>query len=285
MITYKTTDFETTTDLREAINTDLADLAYPIAVTHKMNGQGRVVSIKAPLAGDSLYVNIDFDSIGSKMFSLKTLFEYRLIEMPEDVKAVLMEAQTAIESDYTEIMKAIRETNRLAYEQKKQAEEDKKAEAKYQASRARILKEFQTLLSKERPISGVNEFYYCLGWIAKNCGAFSATIPDYCLSDFQRKFGTDYEPHLVDGRAKTSGNNPMKYAESMKTAIKKAAQNMVPALLTKYLSKSGTSLSDSDFVCELVANYGFQFGKTQNIEMIRSKVPADFIESFESGLV
>ena len=95
MTTYKTINFETTADLRDAINADLANLAYPISATHRMNGQGRIVDIKAPLTGNSLYVTMDFDSIGSKIFSLKALFELRLLTLPEDIKNLLMEAQTA----------------------------------------------------------------------------------------------------------------------------------------------------------------------------------------------
>ena len=283
MTTYKTINFETTADLRDAINNDLANIAYPISATHRINGQGRIVDIKAPLTGNSLYVTMDFDSIGSKMFALKALFESRLLTLPDDIKDILMEAQTAFETNHRQLEQEKREAQRLAYEQKKQAEEEARQEAKYQATRTRVLKEFDNLLNKERTISSADEFYYCLGWIVRNCGAFTCTLPDYCLSDFQRQFGSDYEPHIVDHRAKTSGNNPMKWAESMKTSIKKSAQNMVPALLTKYLSKSGNAISDSDFIIELCSLYGFRFGKTQDIEKIRATIPTTYIVSFEEG--
>ena len=138
MTTYKTINFETTADLRDAINADLANLAYPIMATHRINGQGRIVFVKAPLAGNSLYVTMDFDSIGSKMFALKALFESRLLTLPDDIKDILMEAQTAFETNHRQLEQEKREAQKLAYEQKKQAEEDARQEAKYEASKAKM---------------------------------------------------------------------------------------------------------------------------------------------------
>ena len=159
MATYKTITFNSTNELRDAINNDLSQLAYPFEVKHRLNGIGRLVYAKAPLTGDSLYVTIDFDSIGTKMFAIKSLFENRLLEMSEVEKTVLMLAQTAFETDYKEVERAKREANRLAYEQKKQAEEEQKLEAKYQASKTKTIKEFEDLTKRDKTMSTVNEFY------------------------------------------------------------------------------------------------------------------------------
>ena len=283
MTTYKTINFETTADLRDAINADLANLAYPISATHRINGQGRIVFVKAPLAGNSLYVTRDFDSIGSKMFALKALFESRLLTLPDDIKDILMEAQTAFESDYVETMKAIREANRLAYEQKKQAEEDARQEAKYEASKAKMIKEFENLAKKEKPMTATGEFYYSLGWIANNCGAFACSLPDYLLPYFQSQFGSNYEPHAVDSRKKTVNGYSMQWAISMTANIKKKSLDKVPAFLNQYLSKSGNAIANTSFIWDIVSNYGFQFGKTQDIDQIRATIPTEYITYFENG--
>ena len=283
MTTYKNVNYEATSDLRDAINATLSTLAYPYSIRHKINGEGQLVDVKAPLSGGTLFATIDFESIGSKMFAVDAILGSRLVDMPDDLKTEVLEAQTAFKSDYEMVERIKRDALRKLREQEKLEEEQKRLEAKYQATKAKVLKDFTNLLNKERTISQAEEFYYCLGWIVRNCGAFSATIPDYCLSDFQRRFGIDYEPHLVDSRAKTSGNNSMKWAESMKTSIKKSALNMVPAYLMKYLSKSGNAISDSDFITELCSLYGFRFGKTQDIEKIRATVPTTFITAFEEG--
>jgi hypothetical protein len=264
----------------------VGDSVYGAEVSCRDYGPGHVVAYKGT-ALDNIIVDIEF-AAETKRFSLPHIITYGGYVKLEDIFEIgdIWTEASLVHKALTDNLKAIeRQQAQEAFAAKKKAEEDKKAEAKYQAARAKAIKEFESLLSKERPISRAEEFYYCLGWIVKNCGAFSASLPDYLLTYFQRDFGTDYEPRLVDGRAKTSGNNPMKWAKSMSTTIKKTAQNNVPALLTKYLSKSGNALSDSDLICELVKNYGFQFGKTQDLDKIRSKVPVEYIEFFESGLV
>lgn len=283
MTTYKTINFETTADLRDAINADLANLAYPIDAVHRMNGQGRIVDIKAPLTGNSLYVTIDFDSIGSKMFALKALFEYRLITLPDDIKDILMEAQTAFETNHKQLEDEKRAANRLAYEQKKQAEETARQEAKYEASKAKMIKEFETLAKTERTMSATGEFYYSLGWIANNCGAFACSLPDYLLPYFQSQFGSDYEPHTVDSRKKTVNGYSMQWAISMTANIKKKSLDKVPAFLNQYLSKSGNAIANTSFIWDIVSNYGFQFGKTQDIDQIRATIPTEYIQYFENG--
>jgi hypothetical protein len=283
MVTYKTVNYDATSDLRDAINADLEGLAYPFAVTHKVNGQGRLVSVKAPLSGPSLYATIDFDSIGSKMFAIETLLSCKLLDLPDDLKTVLVEAQTAFKSDYDDVQKAMREANRLAYEKKKQEEEDKKLEAKYQASKAKMIKEFENLTKREKIMNATEEFYYSLGWIANNCGAFACSLPDYLLPYFQSQFGTDYEPHAVDSRKRTVNGYAMQWAISMTANIKKKSLDKIPAFLTEHLSKSGNAIADTAFIWDLVSNYGFKFGKTQDIDQIRATIPTDYITAFEEG--
>ncbi len=283
MAIYKNVNYDTASDLRDALNADLAGLAYPFEVTHKINGQGRLVFVKAPLSGPSLYATIDFDSIGSKMFAVEALLNYRLLEMPEDLKTVLVEAQTAFKSSYEEVERATREANRLAYEQKKQEEENTKLEAKYQASKAKMIKEFETLTVREKTMSTTAEFYYSLGWMTKNCGAFVCALPDYLLPYFQKQFGTDYEPRTVDSRKRTVNGYAMQWAISMTASIKKKSLDKIPAFLTQYLSKTGTSIANTSFIWDLVSSYGFKFGKTQDIDQIRATIPTDYIEDFEKG--
>jgi hypothetical protein len=92
------------------------------------------------------------------------------------------------------------------------------------------------------------------------------------------------KPTVVDSKKKTINGNPMQWAMSMKASISKKALNLVPSYLTKYLSSSGNAIADTAFVWDLVENYGFQFGKTQDIEKIRSHVPTSHMSFFEAGL-
>lgn len=282
MVTYKTVNYEATSDLRDAINANLSTLGYPFSVRHKINGEGQLVDVKAPLSGGTLFATIDF-GIGSKMFAVEAILGNRLVEMPEELKAEVLEAQTAFKSDYDDVQKAMREANRLAYEKKKQEEEEKKLEAKYQASKAKMIKEFENLTKREKIMNATEEFYYSLGWIANNCGAFACSLPDYLLPYFQSQFGTDYEPHAVDSRKRTVNGYAMQWAISMTVNIKKKSLDKIPAVLTEHLSKSGNAIADTAFIWDLVSNYGFKFGKTQDIDQIRATIPTDYITAFEEG--
>ena len=149
MGTYKTIEFETTEALREAINADLAALAYPYQVKHRINGLGQLVDIKAPLNGGSLYLTVDFDLIGTKILALDVLLSRRLLDMPEALMEVLLEAQTSFMEDYVTREQAKMEASRLAREQAqaaaKQAEAAKKAEEAYQKTKAKAIKDFTVL--------------------------------------------------------------------------------------------------------------------------------------------
>lgn len=289
MTTYKTTTYETTEALHNAIRADLDQLAYPYEVKHRTYGEGQLTSVKVPsnLSCSSLYAVIDFGT-ETKVIALDVAFAIKVLTLPEILTDVLVEAQTAFKADFetrqAEQRVAWRRAREEAEAAAQKAAEEKKAQEKYEKAKAKALKDFDTLANAYRPAEITNEFYYSLGWLAKNAGAFSAAMPDYLLSSFESHFGTDYKPTVVDSKKKTINGNPMQWALSMRAAISKKALDLVPSYLTKYLSTSRNAITDTDFIWDLVDNYGFKLGKKQDVEKIRSHVPANCIASFEAGL-
>ena len=285
MTTYKTTEFETTEALREAINSDLSQLAYPYTVSHRVYGEGQLTFVKAPLIGPSLYATIDF-AAGTKTLALDVLFSSNLIFMPEALTETLLEAQTVFKADFEARQQAESTARRLALiqerEAKKKAEEDKKAEAKYEATKAKAIKDFEILSQTERPLSSADEFYYSLGWLAKHVGTVSAALPDYLAGSFSKHFGTDAEARLVDSKKKTAGGNSMQWTFGFKANLTKPEN--IPAMLQQYLSSTGKAIANTSFIWELVENYGFRFGKKQDLDKIRTCVPASHLSFFEAGL-
>lgn len=287
MTTIETLGYETSEALREAINADLSALAYPFAVKHKVYGEGQLTFVKAPLTGGSLYATIDF-AVGTKTLALDVVLANNLLEMPLILADQLTELQTVFKADFIEREQAQRIADRKAREEaeaaEKKAREEKKAEEAYQRAKTKALKDFDDLASTVRPISTTEEFYYSLGWLASKAGAFSAAMPDYLLPSFETHFGTDYKPTVVDSKKRTVNGYAMQWALSMKIALPKKVADLVPNYLTQHLSTSHTSISDTSFIWDLVDNYGFQFGKKQDIEKIREHVPTDFLSFFEAGL-
>jgi hypothetical protein len=69
----------------------------------------------------------------------------------------------------------------------------------------------------------------------------------------------------------------------MTASIKKKSLDKIPAFLTQYLSKTGTSIANTSFIWDLVTNYGFKFGKTQDLDQIRGTIPTEYLTYFENG--
>jgi hypothetical protein len=265
-----------------SITSEISALNYPYTVKHRTHGSGQLLSVTAPTNGNSLYASIDFGT-GARTFALKALIDFNLLEIPDDIKPVLTEAQSIFFTTYETAEQEKREANRLAYEQKKQAEENARQEAKYEASKAKMIKEFETLTKREKTMCATGEFYYSLGWIANNCGAFACSLPDYLLPYFQSQFGSAYEPHAVDSRKRTVNGYAMQWTISMTANIKKKSLDKIPAFLSQYLSKSGNAIANTSFIWDIVSNYGFQFGKTQDIDQIRATIPTEYLTYFENG--
>ncbi len=248
-------------------------------------GYGHVIAYKGTTL-DNIIVDIEFADI-TKKFSLAyiiTVAKFIRFEDIFEIGSIWDEAYT-IHNELTEQYATFeRQIKQLALEAKKKAEEEKKAAQKYEKAKTKAIADFAELAEANRPISTADEFYYSLGWLTKNTTSFSAAMPDYLQTSFEGHFGTDYKPTVVDSKKRTVNGYAMQWALSMKAAISKKAINLVPNYLTKYLSASGNAISDTSFIWDLVDNYGFQFGKKQDVERIRSHVPTAFVTSFEAGL-
>lgn len=285
MTTYKTTDYETAEDLRNAINSDLAALAYPFAVRHKIYGEGQLTFVKAPLMGGSLYATIDF-AAGTKTLALDVVLAGQMLEMPEILINILLEAQTAFKEDFETREQAQRTATIQAREQAreaaKKAAEDKKNEEAYERTKARAIKDFEARAQAERVLNTANEFYYTLGWLAKHAGTVAAVLPDYLENAFTKHFGAEAPHRVVDSKHRGPAGWQAQWSWSFTISIKKP--DLIPALLSDKLNPSQKAVSDTSFVWDLVENYGFQFGPKQDIDKIRSHVPVDCLASFEAGL-
>ena len=289
MTTYKTTNYETAEELRNAINTELEALAYPYSVKHKINGLGQLVAVKAPLNGGSLYITVDFDTVGTKILALDMLMAHRLIDMPETLTDILLEAQTAFKEDFEAREQAqrlaVRQEREQAREATKKAAEDKKNEEKYEHTKAKAIKDFEALTKTVTPISAADEFYYSLGWLAKHAGTVTAALPDYLESSFIGHFGSTEHCRVVDSKKRYPSGWTAQWAWSFTIPFKKPKQvGTIPAFLSDKLNPIGNKVSDTSFIWDLVDNYGFQFGKTQDIDKIRSHVPVSCLAAFEAGL-
>ena len=75
---------------------------------------------------------------------------------------------------------------------------------------------------------------------------------------------------------------PLHQSWSFKVTLKKAEN--IPAILSTYLNPTGKAIASTAFVWDLVDDYGFQFGKKQDVEKIKQTVPAQYVSMFEAGM-
>ena len=138
------------------------------------------------------------------------------------------------------------------------------------------------MVNKPVDVGSTDDFYYTLGWLAKHIGTLSATMPDYLESAFIAHFGSTVPVTVVDSTKKTSNGNAMQWTFAFKATLRNP--DNVPTYLDPYLSTSKKAIANTAFIWDLVESCGFTFGKKQDIDNIKSKVPAQYISSFESGL-
>lgn len=209
---------------------------------------------------------------------------------PEDTELLLQyhEAAAALleaENEITRLEKQA-ELEAIAAEKKAKAEAEKakKAEAAYEAKKQKAIADFADMSNKVRTVSVADNFYYTLGWLAKHMGSLTAILPDYLGGAFEKHFGIEAPKTLVDSRAKTSGGYAKQWSWEFKCGIKKLKEATVPTYLHTVTSDISKGIHNTSFLWDLVENYGFQFGKKQDVESIRSHVPTECLSAFEAGL-
>ena len=174
------------------------------------------------------------------------------------------------------------EQRRMAIEAEKKAKAEQKLEEKFKKLKEKAIKDFDELSSRAKVHSEINDFYFSLGWLAKNAGTLSAAMPDYLESAFVRCFGPDTGCRVVDSSKRGPAGYQSQWYMSFNLSIKN--NDSIPTYLTQYLNPKGNALTNTHFLWDLVEDYGFQFGKKQDALKIAKTIPAKFIDSFNEGL-
>lgn len=176
---------------------------------------------------------------------------------------------------------AKREAEAAQREEAKKAKADEKKLEALEKKKEHDIQSFEDLTKLTRPVSAASEFYTTLGWLAKHIGTVTARLPDYLEPSFTKYFG-DVPRYVFDSKKKSPSGWTYQWALALSASIKKATT--VPATLEAYLNPTRKALTDTEFVWDLVDSYGFKFGKTQDLEAIRSCVPSTYQTDFETGL-
>lgn len=244
-------------------------------------GEGTIISTSGTTL-DNMVIDIEFATVNKK-FSFPHIMSNKFMKVLdlEDL-AEIWNDMFVVHTLMTENYKNFNREQRLAkIEAEKKAEADKIAEAKYEKQKEKAISEFDRMVNTTNEISEVDEFYYSLGWLAKHVGTVTAAMPDYLAKSFTKYFGSEVPCRIVDSKKKGPAGYTSQWSWSFTASLRKPEN--VPTFLAKHLNPSGKAVSDTSFVWDLVDNYGFEFGKKQNIDKIKQNVPAKFMSSFDAG--
>ena len=286
MKNYNVSDYQSWVDLSADMTADLAEhLLFGIPAKHKTYGYCTINSIDVICNESSLQLlaTVEINPELTKKLSLNVLLANGLIEVIDPVKPILDEYIAAFTEIQKEVYEVQYERTTTKFEADQQAKEEAKKEAKYQAAKEKAIQDFEVMTKKDKSTNATGEFYYNLGWLAKNVGTISAALPDYLLKYFENHFGTEAKPTVVDSRKRTVNGYPIQWALSMKASVPKKVVDSIPPFLKQYLNPTGNALTNTTFIWDLVENYGFQFGRKQDVEKIRAAVPDFLLEYFEKG--
>lgn len=286
MKNYNVTEYQSWDNLAADLTTDLRELVGDnLRAIHKNYGECVISGLTVSISNTNFNILGDFTfSDQTKKIALNVVVSNGFVHIPN---TEVFEAVKNFITSCINIQKEIRAVTlariTAAREAARKAAEEAKQVAKYKATMEKVIHDFETLLKQDRTKHTTGEFYYTLGWLAKNIGAVSATLPDYLLPYFENRFGTVYVPTVVDSKKRTANGQSMQWTLSMKASLIKKSLDTIPDFLRQYLNPTGNSLTSTSFIWDLVENYGFKFGKIQDLAKIKDSLPSQYIKYFEQG--
>lgn len=286
MKNYTASNYQDWNSLSADLTAELNKLiAGPISACHKMYGECKVSGFVVNINESNFMILADFTFANeTKKLAINILLKNGLIQIDDYNSFEVLNNFISLLSDLQPEVHTVQHDRISAkHEEYRQAKELARQEAKRKATIEKNIHEFEVLARQDRTKCATGEFYYALGWLAKNVGTISVSLPDYLLPYFENHFGTEAKPTVIDSNKRTVNGHPMQWTFSMKASLRKNSLLTIPAFLKQYLSSTGNSLTYTEFIWDIVENYGFKFGKTQDLEKIRESIPVHCLEYFEKG--
>ncbi len=284
------TTYELTTGTREDFTAVEAQLIADITeqftgaeVSTRMLGSGKIIECLNPCNNfESLIFVIHYDLDETKSYGAAAAIASGGLRFADESMHTLWDSFMEVHINLKQqLITATEEAWRREREALKQEKKRKELEKKLTGFKASAEKEFNNLINNHERITETDEFYYALGWLAGHVGTITAKMPDYLEESFIKHFG-DVEHTTVDSTKVGPAGFTSQWHLSMEASLKKAEN--IPAMFTKYLSQNGKKLSKTSFVWSLVDDFGFKFGKKQDVVEILRCVPIEYVYVFNEGM-
>lgn len=271
--------------LEKQLVEDFLNEAGEFKLIQRNGTEGTVLDIECHGLFEAIYCKVAFADC-TKQYQLKTALTSKFLHFNNETLLDIYNTYLNAHKELTAQWNVRAEQLRVeAKEAAKKAEAEQKAEAAYQAKKLKAETEFEAMTKEAKTFENPDEeFYYSLGWLAKHIGTLTAKLPDYLGSAFERHFGSETPKILIDSRAKTSGGYAKQWSWEFKCTMKKLKETVIPTCIQNVTTDFSKGIHNTAFLWDLVENYGFQFGKSQDVSKIAEQIPSQYLTAFNSGL-
>lgn len=267
-------------DIEKTLIDDFKKYIINHSVTNK-NGEIGVVTLVDGQVFNKLMICVVFEDT-EKKYDLGIATKSKFIVFNDFDFSTVYDTFNTVHNELTSRYNELKiEYEKQLSEKKHSEEEQLKAEQTYQRLKNNNIKSFETQLNKDRNVNTYSdEFYYALGWLAKNVRTVSAALPDYLERPFKQHFGFDTSCRVVNSRHRGPAGYQSQWSWSFTITLK---DKNVPSILIPHLNSKGDTISDTSFIWDLIDTYNFKFGKTQDINSIINNISTEYRESFNQG--
>lgn len=248
-----------------AANAELkTSLPLPITCYHKLYKEGQIISVRVGQSYSGIMLTVQF-AIGVKTFVLDIALSSGLFDISETIKNSLL----AQEQDFKSSLK-------IFQAQSAQVKEQTNTPATETTSPESV-GSLEALAPEDtaKAFDSLAIFYENLGWLAKHVEEITAVISKSAESWFVTHFGAAAEYQTMTDDKKFS---------KPQIKFKASFDSELPAAVTEVIGiASKKSITSVPFIWDLIKNYGFQFGKDQDVDRIFATVPSLYETDFSQG--
>lgn len=264
---------------------DLNEFIRGAKIDSSSYGLGYIIAIRDdvtnPAKEHDYKVDIDFNG-ATKTFCLMFAIEKGAITLEGTLLDLLKEYMSSFQAILEERSRQLKiEAEKQAEEHRKleefraaqkvaleKLEKEKKEAEKLEKRKADAIKKFSDLCRQAKMSkTSVDDEDFIIGWLAKHVTRISAEIPDFLESQFVAHFGANAPKTVVSTSMKSSGGFTKKWSLSCQVHVDDLAT--MPPALQEVFKKSKTA-NNASFALKLIYDYGFSFGKEQDISQIKS---------------
>lgn len=275
---------------------DINESIRGVKINSANYGLGYIIAVRDdvtnPAKEHDYKVDIDFNGT-TKTFCLMFAIEKGAITLESTLLDLLKEYMSSFQAILEERSRQFKiEAEKQAEEHRKleelraaqkaeleKKEKEKKEAEKFEKRKADAIKKFSDLCRQAKMSKApVDDEDFIIGWLAKHVTRISAEIPDFLEKYFVAQFGANAQKTVVNTSMKSSGGFTKKWSLSCQVHVDDLA-TMPPALQEVF--KKSKTVNSTSFALKLIYDYGFNFGKEQDVSQIKSM--SSDLKAFDLG--